>query len=304
MVFTSPGSVLFSWGFLTVRWYGFLIATAVILGTFIAQRVTQLRFSQQWAWEYQTIVHFTPLYRAYWLGVIPDRLRYWQNLPDRVSDLVFWLILGAIPGARAYYVAFSWERYQNVWTRVDFLGWDLHLPAAFAIWEGGIAIHGAILGGSLALWLFVRNHRLNFLQLADGIAPALILGQAIGRWGNFFNSEAFGAPCDLPWKLYIPPDRRPLEYMNYSFFHPTFLYESLWNLGVFALLSFVLVKYPRSKDGTLTCLYLIFYSLGRLWIEGLRTDSLMFGNIRVAQLISLAAMGLGTIGLRKIYAKR
>jgi phosphatidylglycerol:prolipoprotein diacylglycerol transferase len=303
MVFTSPGPILFSWGWLTIRWYGFLIALGVILGTFVAQRVTQFRFLQHW-WREYSIILLTPLDRAYWLAVMPKRSRYWQNLPDRVGDLVFWLILGAIPGARAYYVIFSWERYQDVWTRVSLGGWHFSLPSAFAIWEGGIAIHGAILGGSIALYLFCRKHKIKFLQLADGIAPALILGQGIGRWGNFFNSEAFGAPTDLPWKLYIPPDRRPLEYMNNSFFHPTFLYESLWNVGVFLLLLFVLVKYPRSKDGTFIFMYLIFYSLGRLWIEGLRTDSLMFGEIRVAQLISLVAIIFGTIGLQKIYAQR
>ncbi len=304
MVLSSPGPILFSWGWLTVRWYGFLIALGVILGTFIAQRVIQFRFLHHWLREYSTIVSLTSLDRAYWLAVLPKRSRYWQNLPDRVGDLVFWLILGAIPGARAYYVGFSWERYQDVWTRVSLGGWDFSLPSAFAIWEGGIAIHGAILGGSIALYLFCRKHKIKFLQLADGIAPALILGQGIGRWGNFFNSEAFGAPTDLPWKLYIPPDRRPLEYINNSFFHPTFLYESLWNIGVFLLLLFVLVKYPRSKDGTFIFMYFIFYSLGRLWIEGLRTDSLMLGEVRVAQLISLFAIILGTIGLQKIYAQR
>ncbi len=303
MVFTSPGPVLFSWGILTVRWYGFLIATAVILGTFVCQRVTQFRFWQHWQQEYRNFVYFPSLQRAYWLSIMPRRCHYWQNLPDRVGDLVFWLILGAIPGARAYYVAFSWERYQDVWTTVNFGDFHFSLPAAFAIWEGGIAIHGAILGGCGALFLFCQKHRIKFLQLADGIAPALILGQAIGRWGNFFNSEAFGTPTDLPWKLYIPPDRRPLEYASYSFFHPTFLYESIWNGGVFVLLLFVLVKYPSSKDGTFVFLYLVFYSLGRLWIEGLRTDSLMFGSLRVAQLISLAAIVLGIVGLSKLYGK-
>jgi phosphatidylglycerol:prolipoprotein diacylglycerol transferase len=155
-----------------------------------------------------------------------------------------------------------------------------------------------------ALAWFCWKHRLKFLELTDGIAPALVLGQAIGRWGNFFNSEAFGTPTDLPWKLYIPPDRRPLEYANYDFFHPTFLYESIWNVGVFCLLLFVLGKYPRLKDGTLSALYLICYSLGRLWIEGLRTDSLMLGEWRIAQLVSLVAIVGGTIGLSRLYAQR
>jgi len=304
MVFTSPGPVLFTWGPLTVRWYGFLIATAVVLGTLVAQGVTRLRFGRRWLREFQAFRIWTGLDREYWLGIMPQRCHYWQILPDRIGDLVFWLILGAIPGARCYYVAFNWSRYADVWTTVHLGGWEGSVPAVLAIWEGGIAIHGAILGGGLALAWFCWKHRLKFLELTDGIAPALVLGQAIGRWGNFFNSEAFGTPTDLPWKLYIPPDRRPLEYINYDFFHPTFLYESIWNVGVFCLLLFVLSKYPRLKDGTLSALYLIFYSLGRLWIEGLRTDSLMLGEWRIAQLVSLVAIVGGTIGLSRLYAQR
>lgn len=202
-----------------------------------------------------------------------------QINPDSVLDLVLWLAIAAFPAARLYYVLFSWQRFQSQpWWKV------------FAIWEGGIAIHGAILGGTVALAIFARRHKLPFLQLTDIVAPALILGQAIGRWGNFFNSEAFGAPTDLPWKLFIPVAQRPPGLADQAYYHPTFLYESLWNLAVFALL---LRVFPRTQPGTVTALYLIGYSLGRIWIEGLRTDSLMVGPLRIAQLVSLVAIALG-----------
>ena len=140
--------------------------------------------------------------------------------------------------------------------------------------------------------------------MADIIMPAVILGQAIGRWGNFFNSEAFGAPTDLPWKLLIPLNRRPPELVNFSYFHPTFLYESLWNLGVFALLIFVFTRIPKIRIGTITMLYAIAYSIGRFWIEGLRTDSLMVGVLRTAQIISLVSILLGILGLVWLYVLR
>jgi phosphatidylglycerol:prolipoprotein diacylglycerol transferase len=131
------------------------------------------------------------------------------------------------------------------------------------------------------------------------------LGQAIGRWGNFFNSEAFGRPTNLPWKLYIPPQQRPLEYINFEYFHPTFLYESLWNLMVFGILMTLffrdLKRKPHLKVGTLALVYLVAYSAGRVWIEGFRTDSLMIGPLRIAQIVSLSAIALGLAGLAWLY---
>ena len=257
--FTSPGPILIQFGAVSVRWYGLLIASAVIIGTLLSQKLAERRGLD----------------------------------PNAISDLVIWLVVGAIPGARAYYVAFAWDKFQNQpWHKV------------FAIWEGGIAIHGAIIGGSIAGILFARRNRLSIWRLADLVMPSLILGQAIGRWGNFFNSEAFGTPTTLPWKLLIPPNRRPTEFFAEPYFHPTFLYESLWNLLVFAGLITVFVRFPQAKRGTFVMLYLIGYSLGRLWIEGLRTDSLMLGPLRIAQVISLVSIALGGFGLWWLYGKR
>jgi phosphatidylglycerol:prolipoprotein diacylglycerol transferase len=185
--------------------------------------------------------------------------------PNLVGDLAICLVIAAIPCARLYYVLFEWEQYAQ------------NPLQAFAIWKGGIAIHGAILGGIVAAIIFARIQKISVWLLADLVVPSLILGQAIGRWGNFFNSEAFGRPTDLPWKLYIPPQQRPLEFINYDYFHPTFLYESLWNLMVFAILMTLffrdLKRKPHLKVGTLALVYMVAYSLGRFWIEGLRTDS-------------------------------
>lgn len=257
--FQSPGPIIWEIGPLTIRWYGLLIATAVLIGVNLSQYLAKKR----------------------------------QIKPELIGDLVIWLIIASIPMARLYYVLFKWQEYaQNPGQIV-------------AIWRGGIAIHGAIIGGTVATIIFARLNRVSFWQLVDIVAPSLILGQAIGRWGNFFNSEAFGAPTNLPWKLYIPPVNRPVNYLQYEYFHPTFLYESLWNLGVFALLMWLffwgLKHSSRLKVGTIALVYLIAYSSGRVWIEGLRTDSLMLGPLRIAQVVSLGAIALGIFGLIWLY---
>jgi len=267
LVFTSPGSIAVEIGSFSIRWYGLLIAIAVIIGTTLAQKLAIRR------------------------GINPDL----------IGDLTIWLVIGAIPAARAYYVIFSWERFQDQpW--VPILG-GLSVPRMFAVWEGGIAIHGAIIGGTIAAIIFAKLNKVSVWKLSDIAMPSLILGQAIGRWGNFFNSEAFGSPTNLPWKLLIPPDKRPPEFYAEPFFHPTFLYESVWNLMVFTILIMIFNRFPQAKRGTLVMVYLITYSLGRVWIEGLRTDSLMFGSLRIAQLISLSAIAIGGLGLWWLYGK-
>jgi phosphatidylglycerol:prolipoprotein diacylglycerol transferase len=261
--FTSPGPIFVKIGPITIRWYGLLIATAVLIGVTLSQYLAKRR----------------------------------NVNPELIGDLSIWLVIAAIPAARLYYVLFEWSEYAR------------HPERIIAIWQGGIAIHGAILGGLVASIIFAKVKRVSFWQLADLVSPSLILGQAIGRWGNFFNSEAFGAPTNLPWKLYIPPERRPPDLIGFEYFHPTFLYESLWDLMVFALLIFLFFRdlrgKPRLKTGTLFMVYLAAYSLGRLWIEGLRTDSLMLGPLRIAQVISFIGIVLGLAGLSWLYiAKR
>ncbi|NDF63340.1 MAG: prolipoprotein diacylglyceryl transferase, partial [Synechococcaceae bacterium WBB_3_034] len=268
-VFTSPGPLLFQLGPFSLRWYGLLIAIAVLLGLALATRLGKQRGLD----------------------------------PALIADLLPILVLAAVVGARLYYVLFEWRQYQLNW--LD----------ALAVWRGGIAIHGALLGGTAAVIVYARWRRLAFWNLLDVLLPSVALGQAIGRWGNFFNSEAFGLPTDLPWKLTIPMANRPLEFLDQATFHPTFLYESLWNLGVLALL---LVLFRRGIRGTmplppgaLSCVYLIAYSAGRLWIEGLRIDPLCLmgtppdcaGGLRMAQLMSLLLIGLGSLGLYWLYGR-
>ena len=177
-----------------------------------------------------------------------------------ISDLLPLLVLFSVIGARIYYVAFEWHNYSGHWLK------------AFAIWEGGIAIHGALIGGTLTLMLFCRWRLQSFWSVLDVLVPSVALGQAIGRWGNFFNSEAFGVPTDLPWKLFIPYANRPTIYSGSEYFHPTFLYESLWNLvlfiGLVALFQAGQRRPDRLPNGALSCFYLIGYSLGGSGLKG------------------------------------
>lgn len=182
-------------------------------------------------------------------------------------DFLIWEIPLSLIGARLYYVIFEWDMYK-------------HNPiTALNIRNGGLAIHGAIITAIIVAVVFTRVRKLNFWTIADICAPSLILAQSIGRWGNFVNQEAHGGPTDLPWGIMIDGVK----------VHPTFLYESIWNFLVFLFLMW----YSRNKQkvkGEVFLLYLGLYSFIRLFIEGLRTDSLMLGPIRVAQLMSIIGM--------------
>ena len=198
---------------------------------------------------------------------------------------LFWGVIVGIVCARLYYVVFNWGYYSR------------NPDEIFKIWHGGLAIHGAVLGAIFSTFLYTRlkkNVSFSFLQGLDLFTSVLPLAQALGRWGNFFNYEAYGAPTNLPWKMFVPPEHRMMGYEKFSYFHPTFLYESLWDLFVFWLV-FTYTRRYRRKFGETTALYFIFYSLGRYFIEGLRLDSLYMGNFRAAQLMSVFLMGFGVI---------
>ncbi|RAV02762.1 prolipoprotein diacylglyceryl transferase [Paenibacillus sp. YN15] len=187
-------------------------------------------------------------------------------IPDFFMDLILLGVPSAIVGARIYYVAFKWEDYKD------------NLLDVFAIWEGGIAIYGALIGAIIAASIYCRRKGLSFIRIADICAPSLIAGQMIGRWGNFINQEAHGGPVAesfLRDKLFLPDFIVNQMNIDGIFYHPTFLYESLWNLLVLLLL-FWLRRRPWLKSGELFALYFIGYSVGRFFIEGLRTDSLAF----------------------------
>ncbi len=186
-------------------------------------------------------------------------------------DLVMVVLPSAIIGARLYYVAFEWDYYSA----------NPNMILAFR--QGGLAIHGGILGGLLGGFIFCKIRKLNFGELADFVSMPLILGQAIGRWGNFVNQEAHGGPTDLPWGIMIDGVK----------VHPTFLYESIWNLIVFGILIALFKK--RQFHGEHFLKYLILYSVGRFFIEGLRTDSLFYGVLRAAQVFSILSIVGGII---------
>ena len=207
-----------------------------------------------------------------------------------LTNTIFYMIIFGIIGARLYYVLFN-------------LNYYLKNPLEIiAVWNGGLAIHGGIAGGALCLLYHSLKYKKSFLRLTDLIAPSLILGQAIGRWGNFFNSEAHGPAVSrqVLESLHIPTF--VINGMNIDgvYYHPTFFYESIWCLLGFILL-IVLKKKVKLRNGQLTGIYFMWYSVARFFIESLRADSLMIGSIKVAQLVSIA---LFILGLYLLFRKK
>ena len=248
---SSPGAIAFQLGPIVIRWYGILMATAIVVGL--------------------------------WLGF---RQAKREGLPaDDIISAGQWAILAGLAGARVYEVIFNWDYYGRYPSKI------------VAVWEGGLAMHGGLIVGPLVgAWLAYR-WRLPILRGLDVAAPSMVLGQAIGRWGNFFNEEAFGRPTDLPWKLYIAPEHRPLGYAQFEYFHPTFLYESIWNLVVFGLLVAWLRPRLAGRPGALFFCYVGLYSIGRFAIEALRLDSFWLGAYRVPQLASMLGIIVAVAGV-------
>ena len=194
--------------------------------------------------------------------------------PDVVLDFIVYAVPAGIIGARLYYVIFNWGYYgRNL----------IEIPA---IWHGGLAIHGAIIGGILSAWLFSRSKGFGFWELADSMSPALILGQTFGRFGNFMNGDAHGVPTDLPWGLVFPGGTPAGNQFPNTPIHPVMLYELLINLGIFIFLWSI--RKRKLPGGTHFLLYLGFYSIGRFFVEFFRGDSLMLGPLRMAQVIGVA----------------
>lgn len=209
---------------------------------------------------------------VYWYGVIiatglilaaiytTNRTREFNLKEDSIMDMLFLAVPMAVICGRLYYVIFEWSYYSK------------HLNEIVAIWNGGIAIYGAIIGAVIALLIYARYSHTNAIDLMDLGGLGLLIGQSIGRWGNFVNGEAFGGETDLPWAMSIN---------GASTVHPTFLYESLWNALGFVILHFYSKK--RKIKGEIFLLYVAWYGIGRGFIEGMRTDSLYLGPIRVSQ---------------------
>lgn len=209
---------------------------------------------------------------------------------DIFADLLLWALPIALISARIYYVIFKWEYYSK------------NPGEIVAIWEGGIAIHGALIGATITAIIFAKKRGISFWKLADIAAPSIILGQAIGRWGNFMNQEAHGGPVTIAIleNLQLPDFIIDQMFINGQYYHPTFLYESIWNLAGFIIL--ILLRRIKLRQGELFLSYIFWYSIGRFFIEGMRTDSLMLTEtLRMAQFISVV---LVICSLLVIYYRR
>ncbi|MFD1938455.1 prolipoprotein diacylglyceryl transferase [Nonomuraea mangrovi] len=182
--------------------------------------------------------------------------------PREVGDIATWAVPFGLVGARLYHVATDWQVY---------FGPGREPLRAFAIWEGGISIFGALAGGAVGVWLACRRRGIALRDFADAVAPGIALGQAIARWGNWFNQELYGRPTTLPWALEIDPAHRPPGLESTATYHPTFLYESLWNLGVAGFVIWAERRF-RLDRGRTFALYAAAYTAGRAWIEWLRID--------------------------------
>src|SRR5919206_2648747 len=186
-------------------------------------------------------------------------------------DALFFVVPLGFIGARLYHVVTDYELYA-----------DDPFPGVFEVWNGGLGIYGAVIGGFIGILLFARIRGISPLVLADAAAPGLVLAQAVGRWGNYFNQELFGRPSNLPWAIEISPENRPVGFKDAETFHPTFLYESLWDLLVALVLLFVARRFSeRLKNGDIFLLYVCLYSVGRFFVETLRIDpAFLIGNFR------------------------
>lgn len=220
-----PQPVLFSWGPLTLYWYGLFVVSGILVG----------------------------------LKVIVSLAKKYNISSDEVFDAGFYVIIFGLIGARIYSVFLDFPYYLQNPTQV------------IAVWNGGLAIHGALIGGALAGFFYLKRKKQNFWQWADIVAPGIALGQAFGRFGNYFNQEIFGPPTGLPWGIPIEFKNRPLQHLEATHFHPTFLYESILNLINFAVL-YYLYKKKKLKTGNIFLIYLINYSVIRILMETLRTD--------------------------------
>lgn len=276
--------ILFQLGPFVIRWYGLLIVGGALAAAYICSLEARRK----------------------------------NENPEHAWNLLMWCLILGILGARLYHVlstpagasrGFNYYFIEHPFSTVTLFGVAIPFPSALMIWEGGIGIYGALLGGILGVYIYTRRNNLNFWRWLDNLAPGMLLAQAIGRWGNFFNQELYGPPTDLPWGISItnvnqriPPYNDLTAYPLTTKFHPDFLYESLWNLIGFILLIWVGRKYAdKLKDGDMLSLYLIWYPVGRILVESLRPDAWVVGGIPTAQIVSaiLIVIGIGLMILRR-----
>ena len=242
----------FNIGPLTIHFYGILIMLGVIAATYLGRHEANRRGQDG----------------------------------ELVWDMLAWVLVAGILGARLWHIFTPSPSAEAQGLTTYF--YLTHPLDALAIWNGGLGIPGAVIGGAIALFFFVRQHHLVYQTWLDILAPGLALAQAIGRWGNFFNQELYGAPTDLPWAIYIDPQHRLPGFVNQAYYHPTFLYESLWDLGNMALLLWLSRRFKdRLKAGDIFLIYLVVYAFGRFMLEFLRLDSSQLGGINANQTFML-----------------
>src|SRR5512138_456824 len=255
----------FQLGPLTIRFYGIILMTGALMGGWLAARELKRRGSD----------------------------------PEIVWDLLIWLIIGGVIGARLWHVftpspsALVPDPATGELVNPYFVGGYPHLLDILTIWKGGLGIPGTIIGGLVALYFYVRSHRdISFLDWTDIAAPSLALGQAIGRWGNFFNQELYGAPTNLPWKLYIDEAHRLPGFQSIAYYHPLFAYESLLNLANMLLLLWIIRRFTgRLRKGDVFNVYLIAYPLIRFFLDFLRLDASEIAGININQTV-MAVVGI------------
>lgn len=244
-------------GPLYLRFYALILVTAIFVGTWITAR----------------------------------RAKAHGDNPDTIWDMITWALLPGIIGARLYHV-FTPTPASGLTTQYYFE----HPLEILAIWNGGLGIYGAVVGGALGIILYARYHRLPILKWFDLAMPGVLVAQAIGRWGNFANHELYGAPTSLPWAIPIPPEKRLPGYAQYTTFHPLFLYESIWNLASFALMLWIERRFrDRLRQGDILLIYLILYPVGRFLLDFVRLDSNGIGALTTAQWTSLAAAVISAV---------
>lgn len=230
---------------------------------------------------YGVIIMFGAILAA-WLATVEAKRRGYN--PEVVWDVMPWLLIAGIIGARIWHILTPPASMVEMGITTQY--YLTHPLDAINIRAGGLGIPGAVMGGALALWLYTRKKKLSFASWVDTIAPGLALAQAVGRWGNFINQELYGAPTDLPWAIFIEPSRRLAEFMDVAYYHPMFLYESLWNLMNMAVL-LILGRKLKEKlfRGDIFLIYLVIYPLGRFLLEFIRLDPSNVGGINANQTI-------------------
>jgi len=256
-------------GPLFVHYYGVIIMIGVLAATWIATRQAKL------------------------FGMDPEQA--WDMLP--------WVLIGGIIGARLWHVLTPPDSMieQGITTQY----YLTHPLDAIAIWKGGLGIPGAVAGGALAVYILSRKRKMSFLAWTDAVAPGLVLAQAIGRWGNFVNQELYGKPTDLPWAIFIEPAYRLPEFANEGYYHPLFLYESLWNILTMGILLWISHRYLKKlKKGYIFQIYLILYPVARFLLEFLRLDASSVAGINANQTL-MAVIALSSMGilLWRIYKR-